>query len=263
MDALFQYLNWQVRSRLAGEIAVNWVGGTKLLVRRGMTGATGNIYCVLHEYREMALVLHALVPGDLFVDVGANVGSYTILSSGVCGASTIAIEPVDAAARHLARNLAVNGIAHLVQLQVTAVGDRAGAIAFTSGLDTMNRVASDADDNVQTVHLARIDDILQGLSPTLIKLDIEGYETQALRGAVKALSSPSLQAVMLETVDPEALEILHKHGYDQFGYDPRTRSLVEDFVKHEGSNALFVRNREAFENKLRSAPRRFFRGREL
>lgn len=47
-----------------------------------MTGATGNWYCGLQEYEDMSFVLHALRPGDLFVDVGANIGSYSILAAG-------------------------------------------------------------------------------------------------------------------------------------------------------------------------------------
>ena len=42
-----------------------WIKGSKLIVRNGMTGATGNIYCGLHEFADMGFVLHLLRPGDL------------------------------------------------------------------------------------------------------------------------------------------------------------------------------------------------------
>ena len=42
----------------------------------------------------MALVLHVLRPDDVFVDIGANVGSYTILGGGAAGADCISIEPI-------------------------------------------------------------------------------------------------------------------------------------------------------------------------
>jgi predicted RNA methylase len=70
-----------------------------------MTGATQKIYCSLQEFEDMALLLHVLRPGDLFVDVGANVGSYTILAAGVCGANVISIEPVPSTFTHLADNI--------------------------------------------------------------------------------------------------------------------------------------------------------------
>jgi hypothetical protein len=78
--AIVRFAGWQVASRMRTEIVVDWIGGAKLAVRRGMTGATGNIYCGLHEFAEMGFLLHLLRPGDVFVDVGANVGSYTVLA---------------------------------------------------------------------------------------------------------------------------------------------------------------------------------------
>lgn len=54
-----------------------------------MTGATGNIYVGLHEFEDMAFLLHVLRRTDLFVDVGANIGSYTILAGGAAGAKLL------------------------------------------------------------------------------------------------------------------------------------------------------------------------------
>ena len=258
--ALARYVAWQVRSRLALEVDVDWIEGTRLIARRGMTGATGNIYCGLHEYRDMAFVLHALWPGDLFVDVGANIGSYTILASGVCGARSVAVEPDAGTARRLGCNIVANRLEELVDVRVTAVGEQAGNIAFTIGQDTMNRIATDADRDVQVVPLARLDDLLDGRKPTLIKLDVEGYETQALRGAEKSLANPSLLAVLLETVDDEALTALTQHGFVRRSYDPRTRRLLDhDDVGH-GANILFVKDAHRLQERLSSAPHRTYRG---
>jgi hypothetical protein len=63
-------------------VVVPFVGDTRLLVARGMRGATGNVYVGLHEFEEMAFALHALRPSSRFIDVGANVGSYTVLAAG-------------------------------------------------------------------------------------------------------------------------------------------------------------------------------------
>jgi len=65
---------------MPGPIALPFVGGSVLLAIRGMTGASGNWYCGLAEFEDMALVLHALRPGELFVDIGANVGAYSVLA---------------------------------------------------------------------------------------------------------------------------------------------------------------------------------------
>ena len=65
---------------------------------------TGNIYCGLAKFADMAFVLHVLRAGDLFVDIGANAGAYTLLASSVTGAKTTCFEPAPATyARLLAR----------------------------------------------------------------------------------------------------------------------------------------------------------------
>src|SRR5438270_11919454 len=90
LAALGRVVRWQVASRLlSGPITLPCVEGTSLLASRGMTGATGNWYCGLHEVRDMAFALHLLRPGDRFLDVGANVGSYTVLAAGAVGAKVV------------------------------------------------------------------------------------------------------------------------------------------------------------------------------
>jgi|SRR3984893_1222425 hypothetical protein len=81
-----RWLSWQIKSRLRDEVIVPWIGGQLLAVRRGMTGATGNVYAGLHEFADMMFLLHFLRERDLFLDIGANVGTYTVLASGVCRA---------------------------------------------------------------------------------------------------------------------------------------------------------------------------------
>ena len=77
-EAFLRFAHWQITARLNDEVIIPWIEGTRLAVKRGMTGATGNIYTGLHDFPEMAFLLHFLRPGDLFYDVGANVGSYTV-----------------------------------------------------------------------------------------------------------------------------------------------------------------------------------------
>ena len=45
------------------------------MARKGMTGASGNIYFGLHEFEEMGFLLHFLREEDLFIDIGAYIGS--------------------------------------------------------------------------------------------------------------------------------------------------------------------------------------------
>jgi FkbM family methyltransferase len=260
--AIARYVGWQIASRIKSEVVVDWIEGTKLAARNGMAGATGNIYCGLHEYEDMSFILHALRPGDLFIDVGANVGSYAVLASGVCGARTIAIEPDPITANHLARNIEINSLGNLVRIERTAVGEKTGEVRFTVGRDTMNQVAAEGDRDAQIVPIRRLDDILRSDEPAIMKIDIEGFEEQALSGAARTLAKPSLWAIEAETVTPRAEEILHAAGFEKFAFDPTRRNFRKSEVA-TGSNSLFVRNLAFVAERCMTAPARRYRGRAL
>lgn len=246
LSAYWRYARWQIESRLRDEVVFDWVEGSKLVARNGMTGATGNIYCGLHEFVDMAFVLHVLRPGDLFVDVGANIGSYTVLASAVCGARSIAIEPDPGTVQSLKRNVEVNGIGDRVTVIETAVGAEAGAVRFTVGKDTTNRVTGEADEPTREVKVCTLDDILANKDPLLIKMDVEGYEPQVVGGALATLAKPSLAAVITETTDPTIESCLENCGFVRASYQPFERQIAavpppRGGVPAASNNTLFVR----------------------
>ena len=182
-----------MRTRLRpGAREVPFVDDTVLVVERGMTGATGNIYCGLHEYEEMGLVLHVLRRGDVFVDVGANAGSYSVLAAGACGAHVVAFEPIGRAYAALCRNIARNGVGERVEARQEGVGSASGPLLFTTDLDTCNHVvrAPLADGGTISVGCTTLDAALAGRGPRLIKIDVEGFEIEVLEGAHTTLADP-------------------------------------------------------------------------
>lgn len=256
VSALARYAAWQLGSRLKRDHVHRWIEGSKLLVRNGMTGATGNIYCGLHEFVDMAFVMHALRPGDTFLDVGANVGSYTVLASRVCGARSIAFEPDPDTAAHLRRNIVGNGIADRVDVHEVALGAAPGEIAFTVGRDTINRVATSADGETRIVPLMRLDDVPGVEAATVIKLDVEGYEEEVLAGARGTLAAPSLLAIETEALDDRIGRVIADFGFTRRYYDPYTRRLGSEPGPLVASNALFVRDEALLADRLANAPRR-------
>lgn len=202
----------------------------------------------------MAFLLHLLRPGDLFLDIGANVGSYTVLASKVCGARTIAFEPDPATANALRKNIDLNGISQVVTVKIAALGACNGEIAFTRGLDTMNRVARAQDQMTQTVPIMRLDDIPEARMPILIKMDVEGFEDNVLAGASHVLSSPSLLAVQSEAGSPEVESIMRSYGFEMCYYEPAARTLQKSALGQRMPNFLFVRNFDTILARLAQGP---------
>lgn len=252
--AWLRFVWWQMRSRLSNCVVVDWVGGTKFIAHRGMTGFTGNIYTGLHEAVDMFFVLHFLRPGDVFGDIGANVGSYTVLASGVVGARTIAFEPDPDVAEKLKKNIQINNLEGLVTVHQMAVGDEDGQIFFTVGMDTVNRVALEGDVEKRVVELSKLDSILGNMSPVMIKMDIEGFEEKAIAGARSLLTDPNLRVVAVETVSADITAKLAKAHFRPVYYDPQTRGISDNPWQDRGSNQLFVRDREFVVARVASAP---------
>ncbi len=255
LRAFGRVIRWQIESRLRDEIIVSWIGDTRLAARRGMAGATGNIYCGLHEFADMAFLLHFLRPGDVFTDIGANIGSYSILASGVCKATSFAFEPDPAAFAALSRNIALNRLQVLVRGHQFALGAQRGSVDFTVGLDTVNHVATAADAAVRSVVQDTLDHALADCSAALIKLDVEGYEDQVLLGATETLKRPELRAIIIEDRSPPVVDTLSAAGFVEYVYDPFSRSLVLPKNGSRRQNGLFLRDLENVRKKLTTASR--------
>ena len=260
-----RWARWQVASRLApGPILVPFVGNTRLVAHPGETGITGNIYYGLAEYEDMAFTLHLLRPGDQFIDVGANVGTYTVLASGVAGAFTDAFEPIPATAARLEYNVVVNGLGRLVTVHRVGVGSCPGVLRFSVTEDTVNHVASE-DEPAEEFPVETLDRMLLHNAPTLIKIDVEGFEPEVLAGASDLLKSKSLLALIVEINSSyrrygfsleDLIKPVSNAGFEPCSYDPNSRLLTGLSTPDKNSgNTIFVRDRRAAEERLTTAPR--------
>ncbi|MDF9798351.1 FkbM family methyltransferase [Catalinimonas alkaloidigena] len=259
-----RFLKWQIGSWLNPyPLVFPFVENSRLLVSKGMTGATGNVYTGLHEFNDMGFLLHFLRESDVFVDIGANVGSYTVLASSVVGAHTIAIEPVPSTFIHLKNNACVNQIEELVSLNNIGLGSTSDTIFFTSGLDTVNHVVTkgEAVKDAIKVNVKTLDNTLKGKAPSLIKIDVEGYEKFVLEGAIHTLNNPALNAIIIELngsgdrygIDEHEIhQQLLSLGFQPYDYDPFSRVLTK--LGCFGSyNTIYIREEEYVLERVQAA----------
>ena len=99
------------------------------------------------------------------MDIGANIGSYTLLASGVCKARTIAFEPDPDTMAFLRRNIDINNLHANVVLEQAAVGAEEGEVAFTIGLDTCNHVTKKIAGRTQGVSMRTLDSVAAATPP--------------------------------------------------------------------------------------------------
>ena len=263
LEAVKRWLRWQVGSRiLPGSAIVPYAGGAVLVVRPGLVGATGNIYLGLHEFEDMSFVLHCLREGDRFADIGANVGTYTVLASAVRGAESLAIEPVPGTFAHLVDNLRVNGIEARVRALQVGIAGRQGVLRFTRSQDAMNHVARDDESDVTAVPVRTLDEVVGERVPLVMKIDVEGFETEVIAGGGRTLQDPELRALIIELngsgvrygFDETALRRrIEAAGFRPHAYEPFTRRLTAIDPEGRSGNTLYLRDVPTIERRVREA----------
>ena len=157
-------------------------------------------------------LIEGLPAGSILWDVGANVGSYTLLAAAL-GLGVVAFEPVPENFAALSRNLALNNLLKEVVLLPIGLGQGHGLLWLHRG-DMRAGAAShtiDAQDlhakgelHRQLIPVMSMDDALEYFNlppPTAIKLDVDGFEIQVLAGAEKTLALPSLGQLLIELHD--------------------------------------------------------------
>lgn len=266
LAAIRRFVWWQVSSRLApGPIAINFVNDSTLLVSAGMTGATGNIYTGLHEFEDMSFVIHLLRQGDLFVDIGANIGSYTILAGAVAGARCLAFEPIPQTYEHLVRNINLNGIGDVVVARNIGIGKEDGELKFTSGLDTVNHVVGEHETSVASiaVPVKTLDEAMGDARPSVVKIDVEGFETNVIEGASATLRRDSMLAVVMELNGSGTRygfdeNVLHQkmlsYGFQPVAYSPFHRKLTRlDRKNTQSGNTIYIKDFDSVQARLEAA----------
>ena len=266
--ALKNWLFWQIRSRFSsGSIICDFVNSSRLAVKPGMHGATQNIYCGLQDFEEMSFLLHFLSNGDLFVDVGANVGTYTVLAAAAVGARVIAFEPIPSSFETLIENIELNAVKNRVIPKRIGVADQPGIAFFTDCLDTQNHIVRNPDHSESTRQciVDNLDGVLGDNIPRLIKIDVEGYEFAVIEGAAKLLQDKTLEAIIIELngcglkygyEDSVVFNRLRSFGFEGIRYHPFKRGINPlNGPNLLSSNTILVRSLEAVELKCRNSPR--------
>jgi FkbM family methyltransferase len=262
MGALLRFAKWQINTRLNPyPVIYPFTEHSKLLMSKGLTGATGNLYSGLHEFYDMGFLLHFLREKDVFVDIGANIGSYTILASAEINAFSISIEPIPSTFSHLKNNIVVNQINHLVTPLNIGLGSKMGSLKFTKSRDTENHIATQDETDTIDVEVDTLDNIIAEEQPTLLKIDVEGFETEVLNGAEATLNKSSLKAIIIELngegnrygYDENAIhQKLLVKGFVPHRYNPFDRSLVE-ITSSKTDNAIYIRDVAFVRNRLTNA----------
>ncbi len=210
------------------------------------------------EHDSTEIVSSTLKEGDVFFDLGANVGYFTLLAAQFVGrrGQVYAFEPVPEIFAKLEQNVKLNGFNH-VTLVNAAVTDRSGKVAIEdvsclTNLGTASLVPRQPGIPMLEVPAVSLDEFCRSHTITrikLIKMDIEGAEMLALRGMSDLLSASRAPDLLCEVDDAllsrmgaraeDLCEFLSSLGFQIYRLTPRGLQVVNANSILSGQNYYF------------------------
>jgi FkbM family methyltransferase len=207
------------------------------------------IYSEGFEWAELQFLNAFLGSGDLFVDIGANTGLYTLVAGHRVGdgGCVYAFEPCPTTHQRLLANVQLNGLTNVSCYQL-ALSDREGMAEMnvsTNGFDAQNSLSQPTVEGTfvaETVSCTTWDSFVEEHNlagrVTMIKIDVEGWESRVLHGAQKVLSRADAPVLQVEFFDQtsqsagsscnELYCLLEELGYQVYVYDAESKKIVRD-----------------------------------
>ncbi|QJQ32573.1 FkbM family methyltransferase [Sphingomonas lacunae] len=168
------------------------------------------VYCHAGIYgRFLADRLEQRASAFTFVDIGANQGLYSLIAgrNPACRRA-IAFEPVSATFATLQSNIMANGLDQKIQPLRLAISDQAGPLTITvpdghSGMASLvtspdRQSVNSRTETIEAVTADRLDTLLDGDDPLIVKVDVEGQELAVIRQLLKSAIAPRIAAIFYE-----------------------------------------------------------------
>lgn len=210
-----------------------------------------------YEYEMLLDAESRLLPGELSVDVGANIGNHTLFFAGVCGSQVVAIEPNPSNASLLTENVKANMQEGLVEVHQVAAGQETGAgtVEVNDPTNTGKaRVRQAADGETRVV---RLDDLLADRPVAVLKVDVEGMELEVLKGATRILSDyrPVLYVEAGTQLEFGAVQgFLADRGYAMTRRFNATATYLFEPAKDDADRTrILLRSTAAMRNEMRES----------
>jgi len=190
----------------------------------------------IKEEGTCAFIQDELRPDDVFYDIGANIGIYSILAGCLHRGSVrvYSFEPHAVNFLRLCRNIAVNGLGDTVHPLSLALSDKSGLSNFeylgwdaaTSG----HQLATEGESSIRAIfteckYSCCLDELIEAghlPPPNIVKLDVDGIEEKIIRGMERLLQSDQRPRLIQTEVDKgegqKITDLMASYGYIKHGY---------------------------------------------
>ena len=153
------------------------------------------VWLQAEEWEELQYLQRRLHRNDTFVDVGANLGLWTLVAASSVGSDgrVISLEPNPATFQRLVANINRNGKEHIVAAYPQAASRTNGSVSFACARDhNLSGISNNPNSgDVISVESVSLDSLLHEINVTGMKIDTEGHELFTLEGAVRTIKTAS------------------------------------------------------------------------
>ncbi|MBC8430511.1 MAG: FkbM family methyltransferase [Desulfobacterales bacterium] len=232
------------------------------------------IFCHEFELEERHFLNAFLRRGDIFVDVGANMGLFTLIAAHRVGENgrVYSFEPTFEICRRLIQNIKLNNLNNVCSRQLALSDVESEGLLFQSqdGYDAWNSFAKPIAGETyikETVQCKRWDDFARDNqllgNVTMMKVDVEGWEARVLNGACEMLSKKDAPVLLVEFTEEAARSagssckelycLLEEFGYQMYTYHPKFRTIVPDPLRdsYPYVNLIATKDPHYIHNRLR------------
>jgi FkbM family methyltransferase len=169
-----------------------------------------NTICMVHEPKTFKFIMKQIKNCKVFVDVGANIGGYSIRAAKYC--KVYAIEPLPRNYKILKINEKLNNVK--INSFNIAAGNKNGKVKLyyepgAWGLPSLKHIQKEFIE----VEMKPLDEIINEESIDLIKIDVEGAEDLVLEGARDCLKRTKMVIIEISESFPKAYKILKEEGF--------------------------------------------------
>ena len=215
--ALFQVFK-RVTKSVVSKIIFN---GKQIFMYPNCNVSSMYAYTDIPDRREILLLRglandKAGIGRTVFMDIGANVGTYSISMMDVCDV-VVAFEPHPFTSKRCKMNFLLNNISETYVKQL-ALSNTTGRISFSDygGSSTVNHIVSNGGIDVEVTTLDEFikKDSLGVDDSYILKVDVEGFEQQVFEGGKNFLSNYHIQGIIFECFSQgEVFETLRSYGF--------------------------------------------------
>ena len=254
--ALYRFFQWKfIRFFKPKEVRLNIWGDRQVLLYPDSIQSMWFMYNYWVDWEEFNLIKDIIRQDDILLDIGANIGFYTLWMSRFIGKGSVhSFEPDEKNFQRLDRNINLNGLGSVIKANKTAVSEKTGTLFLTQDRDTMNHLTYEKTTGAVSISTITLDEYCQANNINRIKylkIDIEGFEMTAFKGGEQLLRNGAIGIIQLEInnalnnsgiTEEQLVSYLAGFGYQLATYDIPAKKIKRIGLSRQRENYFAIKD---------------------